>query len=160
MAIWCARTSPPPCDSRCCVWQDQPRHTDDGIPQTLSFLLCLVGKREFHIFDGDLCIPLTLHAGDAVVFNGNVVHRGAVNEPGSTALFMYFDPRPLKKATWAFNKVWMTDEEYEEFCSRVPEGSRHFVFESAVSLLEVPTLINNAYRDPAYVSNIKHGGSW
>ena len=100
------------------------------------------------------------NSGDAVVFNGNVVHRGAVNEPGSTALFMYFDPRLLKKATSAFNKVWMADAEYEEFCSSVPEGSRHFVFESALSLLEVPTLINNAYRDPAYVSNIKSGGSW
>ena len=72
---------------------------------------------------------------------------------------MYFDPFHLKKATWAFNKVW-TDVEYEEYCASVPEGSRHFVFETALSLLEVPTIINNAYRDPAYVSNIISGGSW
>ena len=33
----------------------------------------------------------------------------------------------------------MSDAEYEEHCASVPEGSRHFVFDSALSLLEVPT---------------------
>ena len=49
-------------------------------------------------------------------------------------------------------------DEYYKFALGVPEGSRYFVYKEARSLYEVPTFINNAWRDPAFLSNIVGGG--
>ena len=57
---------------------------------------------------------------------------------------------------WSF--FGFDPDDYSKFALGVPEGSRYFVYKEARSLYEVPTFINNAWRDPAFLSNIVGGG--
>ena len=123
---------------------------------TLSMIVQHIDIREFHIFNGHEKKQVVLHPGDILLFNHNVYHRGTINSHESTCIFMYFDKEKLD-AGWAFSDLY-EEEDYHALCD-TPEfkGGRHFVYEQALSLKKVPCIINNAYRDPAYVHNITTG---
>ena len=116
----------------------------------------LIDTREFHVFDGHEMIQVVLNPRDILLFNHNVYHPGTINSHESTCIFMYFDKDKLD-ADWAFSDLH-EEHVYHALCD-TPEfnGGRHFVYERALSLKEVPCIINNAYRDPAYVNNITSG---
>lgn len=135
--------------------QDQYIHLDEGEEETLSHLGQLVGERTIHIFPpfAEDPIIVTLQPGDVLFFNHNVWHRGTRNSPESTCIFLYLDRAQAKNSKkWGFEQI-LDDATYHKTIAQAP--GRHFVLAEAVSLLEVPTLIQNAYRDPAYVTNIR-----
>ena len=144
------------CTTNLCFLQDQMIHRDAGVASTLSLIVQLIDQREWHIFNGHDMIQVVCNPGDILIFNHNVYHRGTTNSHESTCIFMYFDKEKLD-AGWAFSDLY-EEEDYHAMCD-TPEfnGCRHFVYEEAISLKEVPCIINNAYRDPAFVKNITSG---
>lgn len=135
--------------------QEQFIHLDEGEEETLSHIGQLVGERTFHLFPPHApdSIIVTLQPGDALFFNHNVWHRGTPNSPDSTCMFLYLDTAGATNSKkWGFEQI-LDDATHHGTVAQAP--GRHFVMAEAVSLLEVPALIQNAYRDPAYVTNIQ-----
>ena len=117
-----------------------------------------MNSRTFNVFNGVEELVVTLNPGDVLLFNHNVWHRGTPNSEDSTCMFLYLDTSPYTRPGIGWSFHGFDPDDYSKFALMVPEGSRHFVYKEARSLYEVPTFINSAWRDPAFLSNIVGGG--
>lgn len=98
---------------------------------------------------------MVLQEGDTLVFNHNVWHRGTKNNGDSTCMFIYADTRPGFESGVGFEDASLrTESEHKKICSESHPASRRFIYKEALSFLELPTILNNACRDPVYLENI------
>ena len=73
-------------------------------------------------------------------------------------MFLHLDSSTCTRPDIGWSFHGFEPDDCSQCALGVPEGSRHFVYKEAKSLYEVPTFINNAWRDPAFLSNIVGGG--